>query len=226
MSLIFADASNDHVDHGSDTSIDDLQTWTKIFLIDFAAWTQYRKIFQKGRAGNADKRVELGSTEGDLSIIVRRGGVNDSATPSTSLTAAGGWQWLAITYDIAATSGQRITAFSAANFDSPFVQDGQGGVGTGAVVDASQTLRVGSNNDGTGPNARIAFFGQWNRVLTLGELKAQQFRPHVTGGCVTFTRYGFNGTGTQADWSGNGNSGAVTSATVGDSAPLPPPLQS
>lgn len=68
----------------------------------------------------------------------------------------------------------------------------------------------------------IAWFGFWNRILSLGEIWAQQFRPHVTSGCLWFGHLGANGTGTQANWAGSGNNGTVTGATVADHVPIRP----
>jgi len=61
------------------------------------------------------------------------------------------------------------------------------------------------------------------RRLTLGELQQLQFAP--LGACnVTNTEllFEYHGTGTQADYSGNGSNGTVTSATVADHVGLGP----
>ena len=59
-----------------------------------------------------------------------------------------------------------------------------------------------------------------NRRLSLGELKTQQFAPHPVSETVLFVPLGFNGTGTQADWSGNGNNCKVTGATQSADVPI------
>jgi hypothetical protein len=69
---------------------------------------------------------------------------------------------------------------------------------------------------------RIGMVHVVNTRLTLGQMKAQQFAPHVIPGSVLYTRLGWNGTGTQADWSGGQNNCTVTGATVGNDVPIMP----
>lgn len=69
---------------------------------------------------------------------------------------------------------------------------------------------------------RCAWNAMWNRALTREEHIVQQYRPHVTSGCVAFYHIGANGTGTQADWSGNGNNATVTGCSVDVDVPLGP----
>jgi len=64
----------------------------------------------------------------------------------------------------------------------------------------------------------------FDRALSLGEIRSLQFHPRVLSGCVLYSHYGFNGTGTQPDWSGKGNSGTVTGATVSNHVPLGSPF--
>lgn len=60
----------------------------------------------------------------------------------------------------------------------------------------------------------IAFAAIWNRKLTLGEIIQQQFRPTPTSGCVAMWFPGWQGTGTQRDYTGRGNNGSVTAASI------------
>ena len=125
------------------------------------------------------------------------------------------WAFTVMTYD--ETNGINIyngTLTVAAAIASYTTQT----IGSGATVDVNGPMGYGNEGDTTFALAyegRIAFFGMWNRVLTLGEIIQQQWKPHVTSGCVVFQYPGSNGTGTQPDWSGNNNSGVVTGATVG-----------
>lgn len=95
---------------------------------------------------------------------------------------------------------------------------------------ASQVTGVGSpNNDSGNPiylanedtfatafPGRIATLGVINgRALSVGDLRMIQYRPQAVPGTVMlFQELGFNGTKLQPDWSGHGNHGAVTGATV------------
>jgi hypothetical protein len=96
-------------------------------------------------------------------------------------------------------------------------------VGAGTVTDTSvRDFLVGNRDTGVAPHVgSIALVALWDRVMSLDELISQQFRPRVSDGCALFSLLGYNGTGTQPDWSGNGNVGTVTGATVADHAPIP-----
>ena len=71
---------------------------------------------------------------------------------------------------------------------------------------------------------RIGFFGVWNRAMPLGEIVSHQWCPRKTSGCDALYHLGFNGVAAQPDWSGSGNTGTVTGATVSDHVPLSSPF--
>lgn len=99
--------------------------------------------------------------------------------------------------------------------------------GSGSRSTTNADVYMGNSHVGGGGRyfrGDIAFVGVWNYPLTSSEIIAQQFRPRVTSGCVLFCHYGFNGTGTQPDWSGNGINGTVTGTTQSDHAPISPPF--
>jgi len=89
-------------------------------------------------------------------------------------------------------------------------------------TDASNSLWVGNNSASTGQflEGHVAWLGVWDTNLSVTQLQNLQFKPQITANCVKFTHYGFNGTGTQADWTGIGNDGTVTGATVSAHAPI------
>ena len=100
--------------------------------------------------------------------------------------------------------------------------------GAGPIIsDAAQNLFVGAGRDF---GASFRFGGDVATIhivganLTNAQIIKQWMRPQIIASTVLFTHYGFNGTGTQPDWSGNNNSGAVTGATVADHVPLGPPF--
>jgi hypothetical protein len=192
MALDFTGGDSDVVNHGSDTSLDDLQTWTKIFWVSQDSWSGYRHLFQKNAGvSNQDKQIEVNGDSGNGSVraVIRRSGPNDTLEVSSFFASLSTWYFVVITYDAAASSGQRITLFRG-TLTSTVSQTNQGGTGTGTVVDASADLHVGNGYSGSASiDGKVAFFGHWNKVLTIGEIKAQQFRPHVTSGCVVFSHY-------------------------------------
>lgn len=113
------------------------------------------------------------------------------------------------------------------------VEDGysSSGAGTsGSLIDDSGVIfRIGNIEGfpfGSTPTSayegRIAVFARVDRDMPLGELKDWQFRPRVVANTAMYFQLGYNGTGTQPDWSGNGFSGTVTGATINTHVPLSP----
>ena len=59
-------------------------------------------------------------------------------------------------------------------------------------------------------------------MLSLAEITQHWMRSQNHANSKVLMHVGYNGTGTQADWSGHGNSGTVTGATVSAHVPLGP----
>ncbi len=226
MSLTFGGATSNRVEHGSAASLDNLNTWTVAMWIRPTTWTLNRAIFSKTGA-TLHKLVLCGSSgfPGDLQVVVNRVTTLTNYTTSNTPITSGVWQYVAFTFSTATSPSVAmyrgsLTAIAAAcTFASP-------AVGSGALIsDAADNFKTGNDNSNASSfQGDIAWIGQWNRVLTAGEIQDQQFNPHVTSGCVMFTHYGYNGTSTQPDWSGNGNSGTVTGATQAAHVPLNSPF--
>lgn len=93
--------------------------------------------------------------------------------------------------------------------------------------DSGNDLNIGSRVAG-GAAANncdwiIACAWVYDTILTEARIIAQQFMPYASvdpASCVLFENYGWNGVGTQPDWSGKGNNGVVTGATVASHVPL------
>ena len=82
--------------------------------------------------------------------------------------------------------------------------------GSGAVLsDASTDLSIGaaSTASSTAFDGYIAFFAYFAEKLTLGQIRGQQFNPHVTGTARIFMFPGTGGLGLQRDFSGHRNHG-------------------
>lgn len=224
MALTFNDSSQ-QVDHGSDASLDDMVPitilmWVYPTTID----TTYRRAIAKGGSG----LMELAFTD-EFDIGVPNNfqfGRGYSTTGAFSRAAqdtitVNKWQCIAVTFAALVAPklyhGDLDTIITETAYALEIAKSGT------LVTDASLSLRIGRREDATDTFlGRIAFVGMWKRELTLGQLQAQQFHPHVTADCKLFTHYGFNGTGTQADWSGNTNNGTVTGASQADHVPLGP----
>lgn len=98
-------------------------------------------------------------------------------------------------------------------------------VGSGALTGMATNVYTGGNPDSTFEvdfAGRIAIVGRCTSQLTLGQLQTVQWRllPALSFSATLFSILGYAGTGTQPDWSGSGNNGTVTSATVGDHVPI------
>ncbi len=232
MALAFdgsAPAANTYVSCGSAAGLDNIAAGTVLVWArptDVA--NEYRVLISKGwdQGTSAQLGWDLHTRSADgtqLRFTVGRAtsiqGVN-----STPVMSANTWGCAAATWDIT-NGGPKIyygtlTATLADVSASP-------ANGSGAQNDDSgRNVIVGAQDDGSLGYVATAYYGSiavamvWNRVLSLAELRAQQFYPHPTAGCVLFTHLGYNGTGTQVDLSGNGNNGTVSGATVADHVPL------
>ncbi|KKL73893.1 hypothetical protein LCGC14_2070350 [marine sediment metagenome] len=109
--------------------------------------------------------------------------------------------------------GNTLTEPSYAQQDTPV-----GTLGT----DASASALVGFRDSTRRFIGDIAVVSVWEEVLSLGQCKAQYYRVALTANFRLYCHLGYAGTGTQPDWSGNFNSGAVTGATVAPHVSLGP----
>ncbi len=222
MALTFGVGTAERVNHGSATSLDNLPDsangMTVLLWTYVTSRTDARKFASKARASlGAGWQLGLNGTTGNVQMLCERATTDAFRVTNDTPIAANTWIFLAADAKISASpathiyTGTLTTSAVESTYGSD--QDGSGAYNSDAARDF-----MGGNIDATTPNlsipGRIAWIGLWNRVLTLVEIQEQQFAPHVTSGCVLFSHYGYNGTGTQPDWSGNGNNGTVTSATL------------
>lgn len=135
----------------------------------------------------------------------------------------GKWCFVGATWDTAGANGDQqlwhgdLTTIVAEASSYSVAQR----VGSGTVTStAADNFLAGNRAAGTIPlDGKIAWVGLWNRRLSLGEMKDQQFWPHVTSGNVVFDWVGFSAS-PEPDWSGNGNAGTVTGTTLYPNVPL------
>jgi hypothetical protein len=186
-------------------------------IVTANSYARNANIFFNNNGGSS---VQLSIARATQSILMVSNGA-----PST--LGANKWFFVAAVWNPAGTNtdqhlyhGDLATAI--AEVSSYSIQR----VGSGTVTSNSGlNLLVGNATNGLLPmTGRIGVVAMWNRQLSLGELRAQQYRPLPTSGCVLFTHLGFNGTGTQPDWSGNGNNASVSGCTVADHVPLRAPF--
>lgn len=217
--------SADKLNCGSGSSLDDLNTATVlVWVYPTSLDTAPRRIAHKGLLGSGFRILSLGTTAGEFRVAVERATVSLTADSTGAPVTTNAWQFLGGQWNTGGGDtdqklfhGTLTTVVAEVSYSSRTA-------GSGAPISnasADQIIGNQSNNGNPFPG-RIAWMGIWNRVLTLQEIRAQQFRPFCksTDGCVLFVHLGWAGTGTQPDLSGNGNNCTVTGATVADHAPL------
>jgi hypothetical protein len=175
--------------------------------------------------GNAisDTFVNSFFSADDFFFNIQRATAISEAISTGSAFPQNVWSFVGLTYSEA--DGCRIFrgTLTSAVAEVPYLSRA---VGTGDTQADAGDWWIGNRSAGgaNAPGAKIAFFALFDHRMTLGELKAQQFNPHVVSGTKVFLWLGANGTGTQPDWSGNGKNGVVTGATQSANVPLPPPF--
>ena len=223
MSLNFAGGSTDRVDFGSDASLDNMSEFTFMF---WARW----EVF-----GSLDFLFSKGASD-DLALHFRFSGIAlnefafDRARATTDLfvaqsnTGSHNLQtdtWYCVAATAHETNAPHIYSGSLTEIFAEYPYDSQI-TGSGAFTDDSGSNLIIGNNTGftQATEGDIAFVQVWDRQLSLAECRANQFRMTPDVDTVAFSHLGYNGTGTQPDWSGNGNSGTVTGAAQSDHVPL------
>lgn len=231
MSLTFT-ASTNIVNFGSAASIDGLGTaGTYIGWVYPTALAGDRAYFYKLNGSYAGIGLKPPGANGQgLRFDLARATAALRIQDNDSVVSLNAWNFVACTWDTAGSNADqklfvggltsRVAEVASYNFQT---------VGSGTVTSvAGEDLAVGNINGGLAATwaawvGDIAFVAFWDTQLTLAQIAAQQFSPHVTANCVLFCWLGFNGTGTQPDWSGSGNNGAVTGTSAsGNNVPISP----
>ncbi len=221
MALTFSDGGNQVVACGTDASVRNLETLTVAAWVYPTAQTVNRRIVnQGGWPGGWNLNINGAATRWafwqDYATTDAESWTADNAVHTNT------WMFVAATK-------------SGANAAKLYYAD-LGGVLAEETSYTRQYTPSGSyNNDASGEPlrvgnqvtldkgfpGRIAWVGIWNRVLSLGELQAQMYGRHPSDGCRFFMELGWNGTGTQPDWSGYRNNGTVSnSPAVSEHVPL------
>jgi len=229
MALTFGAALTDRVNHGSDASLDDLSTFTILLWIYPTTLTANRSLWSKTPFGDPPF-FALGILAADeLRVKINQaGGATEYETNNANLTI-NKWWFVGLDYDSGDATRHRIyrgdLTTMATECTYAVADNGAGARGADAGADFALGNRKFGAVWASAFQGRIAFGGCWNRVLSIGEIQAQQFRPHVTTGCVLYSQLGFFGAlGTVADWTGTGNNGTPVGTTVADHVPLGPPF--
>ena len=223
MALVFTGGDGDEVDIGSDTSLDDLNDFTYLMWF-YPTGTPggSASLAGKGTFGGQNRRNVVFNENRNINLAIDRVTQDAQATSATALSIDT-WHFVACTFDL--TDGVRLWIGDLSTLVVEDTYSVSPILGSGATItNASDNFKIGGEGGSSSIPGRIAFCGIYNARMTLAELQRQQFRPHVTPECVGFYHLGYNGTGTQPDWSGTGNAGTVTGAVVADHVPLGSPF--
>lgn len=224
MSLTFGGATSDRVVVTAAASIDTLTAWTWYTWVNPTTITAGRKIMQKldssSPFGGRDIRVVASNF---IRVDVTRATTSTQYISNSNALSTNKWWFIAVTYDAAAAAGEVVNIY-VGDLATLATESTYGTTtnGSGATTsDALGNLRIGNSTSGVQAwQGAIGLSGHFDRVMTLAEIQSHQFQPRVASGCVGFWNLGDNGTGTQPDYSGNGNAGTVTGASQSNNPPL------
>lgn len=228
MALLF-DSNGERVDHGSATSLDDVFTGFLLCAIrptDLTTAVGPMTIIAKGN--NVNYSLWIDTWDGSLIFQIFRATTSLllSATPAQlgSHWAGNKWLFVGLTWSTGGVNADQkiFTGDPSTPLVEPSAYSSQA-VGSGTPTStAADNLTVGGRSgNNTYFNGRIGHLIFGNVQKPLNELRTLQWNPRLIDGSVKlFSIYGFGGTGSQADWSGTGNSGTVTGATVSDHVPV------
>lgn len=233
MALQFNNAITDRVVIGSDATLDNITSGAILMWIYVDSYISARRFYQK--AGTAGTRKDLfffTAGGGDVFNLFWARGVADLKVQGLLANyahyGAGKWLFLVTLFDIAGANGDQIILIgdlsNVAAEPSAYTQQqvGSGAMGDDSASDASIGDIAGGNLSFDGKIATFQLIS--GRAVSIAEAISLQWHPRVVANTVAFYHLGYNGVGTQPDWSGNGNAGTVTGATVADHVPLGPPF--
>lgn len=197
----------------------------------FCAWvygttfTSARRVMQHFPVINSTARqITLSGTGGAVQVINPHTTDIDDYTTNTNPLVLNTWNFIGVTADPAGAANEHINIYIG-SLTAVATECGYGSITDGAA--AADTLTavgpvIGNRNPSNNRawQGRIAMASYWDRVLTISEIRQQQFRPQKESGCVMLHHYGFNNGGSEIDYSGEFNAGTITGATVAPHAPI------
>jgi hypothetical protein len=224
--LLFGAATSDRVNVGAGSSLANITDGTVLvwFYANDVANT-FKVLFGKvNSAGAGGWQFNRVGTSGSTLRLFRMRAITDQQVSSPASTIiSGAWNFAATSWDITGGAPKMYhgSLLAPAADVSTSVT-----AGSGAQSDDSALPLLVGNYRSDSPAAaypgRLAAAAVFNRILTPAEIQSWQGRPRVMGGCVGFWQLGRTGTSTQLDYSGNGNHGTVTGATLIQGPPTRP----
>ena len=220
MALTFG-STNDDADFGAAASIDDLTAFTWLMWIFPTTLTNLRRIMVKGPV---EEKQFIIRTNDVAEMHVARATTAAFATSNNNSMVVNTHEFYAITYD--ESDGPRIFRGTLSTEAVELGYSSRVVGADGTTADATGNLVIGNaHSTKTVPfQGDISVGAVYAKRMILAEIVRYQWRILSDTDCKLLCHLGFAGTGTQPDWSGNGNSGTVTGATVSDHVPLGPPF--
>ena len=218
QSLVFGGATSHRVNVTQNATIDSLDPFTYCTWIYPTTITDQRYIIGKLNTSNGRHLdLHINGAAGDILAVVDRTTPVVYTATGNPLATTNKWYFACVTFNSAGAAGSLMHLYvgdleTLAVDVSVFASDGSGAY----ISDANGPLIIGNNRTNLSSfQGRIATSQYVAAELTLGQIRALQFRPRSIEGTRLLTRLGANGTSTQADLSGKGNAGTVTGATLG-----------
>lgn len=216
MSLTFGAAVSDRVNgtnFGTDPTVFTFYWWHFLTTL-----TNDKKIFSKSGAALFSVQIPAAGDASRLRYIVDYSTTDGAIISAAGAFVTGSWQFCALT-------ANHTTSAPRAYIGSETVAPAEVTYGTQQTPVGTRATDGGAAYIiGNSASALAAFQGSIDLVsfingtaLTLAEITEHWTQPHNHPNTKLMMRLGYNGTGTQYDWSGLGNNGTVTGATVGSS---------
>lgn len=230
-SLTFTNNNSDRVNVGQAASLDDMQgttsptgNFTACMWININT-TADKIIFQKGTfGGSSAQSFILEFSTGNFHYIYVRSTSLEMEAPKANFSAlaTSTWVFLCAVANAGGANGDQdlwlgnLTTAPAepSSYTSQVVGSGD------HTTNGSDDMIIGNDvNQTQAIPGQIAMIGFWKRAFSSTEMDALRRiwncnYPVASQGCWVFGVG--NSTGTQPDWSGNGNNGTVTGATATD----------
>lgn len=162
-----------------------------------------------------------GATQGCLRLLVFRATTNSDTFGNALVIPLNTWTFVAGTWDSGASPPGHLYAATAGAIAAEIAYGTQtAGSGTPKVDNAVNKYIANGNTLSAGFIGTIARVSVHNTVLTLGQIRERQYGMFSDANTIGWWELGYNGTGTQPDFTGRGTSGTVTGASVGPGAPV------
>jgi concanavalin A-like lectin/glucanase superfamily protein len=221
MSLAFTDDSTNQVSFGSAAGLDNIAEGTVLLWVyPTSVANTLREVVSKSASGGPNGwNVFKRGSNGTIWALQASRATAHQFVDVTGMVA-NEWQFIAYSWNIASggPKSYRGTLSAIATDISGTPVNGSGA----QADDSAANLCVGARSGAVATCApmRVGWVAVYNRALTLAEVQSLQFSLRSLSGNQLSCVIGYGGTSTQPDWSGNGNNGSVSGATVADHVPV------